>query len=202
MVRPATKSKPRIDRKVYVAEALVILEEEGFQGLTIAAVVERLGVTKGSFYHHFEGWDDFRQGLLSFWEESQTERLIELAEMVGSPRERASALIDMASNFPHRIERELRAWGATDAEVGSAVRRVDSRRRSYGARTFNQILNDDAAAQRLAATGLAVLVGAQQLYDDLSPDRVYDMLALVQAALFAETEGSRDSGTTDPRRST
>src|SRR5579884_2605293 len=57
----------RANRTAYLECALDVLAESGADGLTIAELCGRLGVTKGSFYHHFAGMGEFVTALLAFW---------------------------------------------------------------------------------------------------------------------------------------
>ena len=57
-----------LDREAYFGAAYEILGEIGSDGITINALSERLGVTKGSFYHHFASLPAFVQALADWWE--------------------------------------------------------------------------------------------------------------------------------------
>ena len=57
-----------LSRSAYFDVALELLAEGGHDGLTIAALCARLGVTKGSFYHHFRDLCAFTDALLAYWE--------------------------------------------------------------------------------------------------------------------------------------
>jgi AcrR family transcriptional regulator len=52
-----------VDPEDYFHAALDILTDFGPESLTAARLCERLNVTKGSFYHHFQGMDDFVESL-------------------------------------------------------------------------------------------------------------------------------------------
>jgi len=61
-----------ITRRRWLQEGLALLEESGAEALTIESLTSRLGVTKGSFYHHFTNYQDFQESLLVYWEEAGT----------------------------------------------------------------------------------------------------------------------------------
>src|ERR1700761_9402984 len=46
-----------------------LLSEEGPSGLGIDRLTQAAGRTKGSFYHHFQGRDDFLTALMAHWRE-------------------------------------------------------------------------------------------------------------------------------------
>ena len=60
-----------LNRNDYFEAGLDLLAEGGVQAQTIANLCERLGITKGSFYHHFSSLGDFRAQLLGYWEAAQ-----------------------------------------------------------------------------------------------------------------------------------
>ena len=47
--------------------ALDTLHREGIQGVRIEKIARELGVTKGSFYWHFNDLGDLQQSILEFW---------------------------------------------------------------------------------------------------------------------------------------
>ncbi len=75
-----------LSRSAYFEAGLELLAERGHGGLTIAALCERLGVTKGSFYHHFDDMAGYVRLLLGHWEDEHATRLIALSESVTDPR--------------------------------------------------------------------------------------------------------------------
>ena len=49
-----------VTKEEYYDAALEVLAQLGFKGLNIGVLCKRLGVTSGSFYHHFGGWPGFQ----------------------------------------------------------------------------------------------------------------------------------------------
>ena len=54
---PATARARRATRRDFVDCAFEILAESGHKGLTIHELCRKVGVSTGSFYHHFANWD-------------------------------------------------------------------------------------------------------------------------------------------------
>ena len=65
----------RTTRAQYFELGLNLLAEDGARAVTIDALCTRLAVTKGSFYHHFQGVRDFMAQLLLYWEHQYGHRL-------------------------------------------------------------------------------------------------------------------------------
>ena len=49
----------------WMTVTMEVLVTQGVDGITIDALTKRLGVTKGSFYHHFSDMPTFRQEILA-----------------------------------------------------------------------------------------------------------------------------------------
>ncbi|MBA3534230.1 MAG: helix-turn-helix transcriptional regulator, partial [Ardenticatenales bacterium] len=62
-----------------------VLNDEGAAGLTIERLCERLGVTKGSFYHHWGSYDVFKASLLDHFEREGTLNIIDQVERAQTP---------------------------------------------------------------------------------------------------------------------
>ena len=83
-------SKPsRYSRDEFLARSLDVLSQDGESKLRIDRLVDQLGVTKGSFYWHFENRADFVRSLADYWARSSTQVVIDdLETMAGSPEDR------------------------------------------------------------------------------------------------------------------
>ena len=51
----------------WLGEGRFVLGQDGVTGLTIDGLAKKLGLTKGSFYHHFKNGQDYQQELVAFW---------------------------------------------------------------------------------------------------------------------------------------
>jgi AcrR family transcriptional regulator len=152
-----------VNREAYFETALKILAEQGFTALTVPALCEALAITKGSFYHHFHGWDDFVAGLLAHWESEQTYRIFELTRQIEDPQARVEILAWLASNLPHAAEAAIRAWSKSDPHVAEAQQRVDEERIKFTLEVISAVIPDSPRARRLAKLGVALLVGMEEL---------------------------------------
>ena len=119
-----------LTRRRWLEEGLALLEEAGAEALTIESLTSRLGVTKGSFYHHFANYQDFQERLLEFWEEEGTLRIIQWAEQEASPPEKLARVMQ-ASLHPSRLDVALRAWALQDEQVRVHQQRIDQLRLAY-----------------------------------------------------------------------
>jgi AcrR family transcriptional regulator len=91
-------------RRRWLDEGLDLLATSGVNGVTIQALCERLGLSKGSFYHHFKGMAGYRTALLEHFEERETRR----SSTWSRPFRRATAPTGFASSPRRRGGRGTR----------------------------------------------------------------------------------------------
>lgn len=172
----------RHSREAWLDAGLSILSEKGRDALTLQQLVERMGMTKGAFYHHFADFEEYRSRLLDHFAQVGTHRLIAFAESHADPKTAPAkvmeTLVRESGKADDGAERVLRAWSLEDAKVRAAVKRVDRARLVYGYKLFLAMTGDPAAATRRIRMLYALLLGAEQL-DRSGPKRV-------RAAVFAE----------------
>jgi AcrR family transcriptional regulator len=113
----------------WVQAGFALLADGGPNALRIDRLCERLGVTKGSFYWHFEDLHAYRTALLSAWGslQDQDRQLFENSPDV-EPRQRLRYMMNAVVR-PQQwaLERAMRAWALTDDDVAANVRRSDGR---------------------------------------------------------------------------
>jgi AcrR family transcriptional regulator len=94
----------RLGRNDYFEAGLQLLAEGGAKIVTIGNLCHRLGVTKGSFYHHFESGPEFMRALLLYWESAYGRQLAEAALAVEDPLARIDVLKRLAADLNHDAE--------------------------------------------------------------------------------------------------
>jgi AcrR family transcriptional regulator len=178
----------RLSPEDYFREALAVLGEAGSEGLTIAALCERLEITKGSFYHHFGGMPGFVTQLLDYWEREHSERLIKISKAQPDPTLRIFTLTEMGVGLPHASEAAIRAWGRSSPEVAEATARVDRRRERHLVEAVSALGIDRQRARLLARIGLNLLVGVQQREHPVDLKRLRQMFEEVNKLVFLEAD--------------
>ena len=178
----------RLTQEDYYREALAVLGDHGSDGLTIAALCERLRVTKGSFYHHFGGMPGFVTQLLDYWAREHSERLIKISKAQPDPTSRILMLTDMGVHLPHAPEAAIRAWGRSSAEVAEVTARVDRRRERHLSDAITALGIDRARARLLARLGLTVLIGAQQRENPVDLKRLRAIFEETNKLIFIEAD--------------
>ena len=187
----------------WVAAGREALLADGAPGVRIDKLAARLGATKGSFYHHFDGAAGFRRALLADLEELHVRRFVDAVEAHGgTARERLEHLMELvlasdAREPGGRLEVALRAWAAQDADAHETQARIDRVRADYLAALWAEIAaesgsdaSDDAAFDAEAAAWLVhtALVGSRHLVPALDTAALRRVFALVLQLHPEETD--------------
>ena len=163
----------------------------GVRGLTIERLTEELGVTKGSFYHHFRNVRDFQEQLIAFWADQYTST----SSAVPDDTQELLALLDviMEQGFGSVTEPELaiRAWAQQDDMVRATVERVDAVRRGFVLKVFQSVASDETQARLMTDMLSTMLIGSLTVLPRLSPDRVLDLYLEFKRLYGLETGESR-----------
>ena len=92
MVTPRRKES-RLARSDWINAALEVMVAKGIDGVSVEALAAHLGVTKGSFYWHFETRSELIAVALDEWAIHQTQERIDQLSSVTDPRERLLRLV-------------------------------------------------------------------------------------------------------------
>jgi len=171
-IRYGTAAGPRIQdgmvrnvasRREWLDTGLEVVAELGARALTIDQLTTRMGLTKGSFYHHFGGTAGYVTALMAHFEAEHTSRYIQLVEQeVAGARGRLRRLIELAvvQDEGPALETAIRSWALEDPEVDAAQSRVDATRIAY-LRGLCREISDDDEADDLGLMLYLLVVGAE-----------------------------------------
>ncbi|MEV5551809.1 TetR/AcrR family transcriptional regulator [Streptomyces sp. NPDC052309] len=169
-------------RRDWLEAGLAVLEQDGARALTIERLCGELGLTKGSFYHHFKGMAGFRTDLLTHFETEHTSRFISDAESAGtSARHRLLHLLRLVlddKSGSEAVEIAIRAWALQDPEVRALQERVDRSRIDYLRTLWRGLGGPEADVEPMARLLYLVLVGAQQVVPPVPTPGLRDIYAL------------------------
>ncbi|GAA1867089.1 TetR/AcrR family transcriptional regulator [Myceligenerans crystallogenes] len=128
-----------------------MLAETGISGVTIDALSRRLGLTKGSFYHHFKGLHGYRADLLQHFEKRESQAFIDLVEALpvddGAGKLRALIEAAVADEASVNLEPRVRIWASHDDLARACIERVDAQRVEYLRRQCRAITDSELADQ-------------------------------------------------------
>lgn len=108
------------------------LVDEGIGGLKVDRLANRLGVTRGGFYHHFKDRDEFYDQIIKYWE--ATCRFLPEEVPPTKPGEAVAWLEHMTTRliesdgYDYRLDLAVREWARADKRAEWAVERADRER--------------------------------------------------------------------------
>ncbi len=123
--------RARLSADDWVTAALEVLVSDGISAVKVLPLAKRLGVTRGSFYWHFENHEALLNRLLEVWEETNSGSIIRAATLEGSIVDRYVALMRCwlgMERFDPRLEVAVRNWGRSNPELWQKLRATDERR--------------------------------------------------------------------------
>jgi AcrR family transcriptional regulator len=159
----------RKTKRDWLMAGLEILLAAGTPALTIDRLTSALGMTKGSFYHHFKGFADYKAALLKLYEDEGTQGIIEQTDQQPGPGAKLLFLYTLIAQAPLDLESAIRAWSLHDSEVAATQTRVDARRIAYVRDLYAQLGASPPEALLLARHAYAILIGSAHIQPRLEP---------------------------------
>lgn len=125
----AAPKRAALDRAAWLAEARAALISGGIGAVRIGRLAARLGVSRESFYWHFESLAELHAELLRDWEEGNSagyRALIDPARRDGVREFRAMARMWLEERrYSPRWDAAVRDWARTAKAAAQAVERAD-----------------------------------------------------------------------------
>ncbi|EPX76478.1 TetR/AcrR family transcriptional regulator [Salipiger mucosus] len=172
------KSRERI-----VAEAAKALRQKGFDGIGVADIMKRAGMTHGGFYAHFPSKDALIVEAIAHALKDSHEGLVDRATSSDQASTKLGALVGEYLSEPHRDHPEL---GCPIAATGSDIARLDPEIQKQIKPDLEAWVESYIAAaggEARSATGLTAIcamIGAMQLSrmtaDPALSDRILDQV--------------------------
>lgn len=178
----------QLNREDWLKEGLMQLVTLGVDALTIDVMCKVMGVTKGSFYHHFKNRRMFQKALLEYWEDTYTTKFIEFSEGADSPQEKLKRLSVQVIETHNTYENTIRAWAQVDDLAREYQQRVDQRRLEFLYDLYRQLSGDEEHARTMAHLAYTTLIGAAQILPPLRKAELAAMYSKLTLLNFPEGE--------------
>lgn len=132
-VTAADKASTPLARTDWLTAAIETLGDDGIAAVSIVQLANRLGVTRGSFYHHFTDREDLLRAMLDYWEKRWT---VDIREQVGALQLPAADMLralvrSIRDNRAAEHDAPFRAWALHDPLARAALQKVDALRLDY-----------------------------------------------------------------------
>lgn len=179
-----------------------VLEEEGGVGaVRIDRLAERLGLSTGSFYHHFQGAAGFKKELLAHLEDVQTAGFagaVADTEVVPDDGVQTSAdligrLAATRTEFRRpRLEAALRAWSLTDPDAARTQAAIDEGRLETIRSVWRHVTPDEEEVRLAALLPYVVAIGASAIMPPLGDDDLHRLYEMIISLVPEGTPGGQD----------
>jgi AcrR family transcriptional regulator len=153
----------------WLALGLELLGEEGADAIRVERLCRKLKVSKGSFYHHFINRQAYLDALLDYWQQRNTQDVINAVASLTDPRQRGDQLSALVQTINPRPELALRNWAAQSADVARRVAIVDRERTIYLETLLNAQFQATEQTALFAQLIYAHFVGCQMLGEQVTP---------------------------------
>lgn len=158
--RPATPLSP----EAWVQAAQTLIIREGVSAVAVEPLAQALGVTKGSFYWHFENRDALIRAALEAWEQDQSADVVARYGGIADPRRRLRVLLFAAfEDLENGLFFAALAVSSGDARVAPFLHRATERRLAFGVEAFQALGLSETEARQRALLAYAAYAGYFQL---------------------------------------
>ena len=165
---PKTKSSHR-DRPTLCAEdwehaALQLIADKGIRALTVESLARELGITKGSFYWHFQNREALLAQALERWESIDARNLTRSLSAIDDPRERLISFFRATSRekLTHAIYSSLNTAGDHPL-VAPLLERTANRRIGHISKAYRELGFSENRARNRAQLAYSAYLGFLQL---------------------------------------
>ena len=165
----------RISRQGWLDMGLETLGAAGVPGLTIERMTGELGVTKGSFYHHFRNVQDFQEQLIAHWSDQYLGAASQLPQDPGELLTLLDAIMQEAFGPVTEPELAIRVWAHQDDTVRAHVEKVDAARRDFVLDVFRALTENERQSQLMADMLFALSIGSITVLPRIPAERVLDL---------------------------
>lgn len=157
---------------LWLDAAYVLLVGAGVDAVKIMPLAEKLGLSRTSFYWHFQDREALLAGLVDRWKAKNTGNLVARCQAPAATISEAMLnLFDCWYDddlFDSRLEFAMRTWALTDPAVAAAMSEADATRVAAIAALFRRFGYSEAEADTRARTLYLTQVGYIALRSDES----------------------------------
>jgi AcrR family transcriptional regulator len=155
----------RTPRGSWIEAGLKALGDGGPEAVRIEPLAKSLGVTKGSFYWHFEDRQALLEELLDAWERTVIDDVVERVDREGGDAKgRLRELFSLAASGVRGglmgTELAIRDWARHDDGVATRLRRVDNRRMDYMRSLFGELCDDEDDVEARCLLSFSLFIGS------------------------------------------
>lgn len=177
----------RTTRTAWIDAGLAALADGGPDAVRVDVLAQTLGVTRGGFYHQFDGRRALLDALLDAWETRSTDEVLDRVEREGGDARtkatKAGLLTFSDELLP--VDLAVRNWARRDADVAARLRRVDNRRMDYLRTLLAELCDDPDDVEAIALLAFSLLIGDHFIAADHRGRTRLDVMQRAAQRLFS-----------------
>jgi AcrR family transcriptional regulator len=182
----------RTPRSEWIRHALRVLAESGPDAVRIEPLAKKIGVSRGSFYWHFEDRSALLAAMLDTWEQATTEDAAERVESEGGDTTaKLRRLFTLTSPSVVKTDLAIRDWARRDHAVAERLRRIDNQRMGYLRALFAGLSGDAGEVEARCLLTFSLLIGNHYIAADHGSYSRTDMLELALRQLVGPVPARR-----------
>jgi len=186
--RRGRSRSPRLSYDDWLNSALELLAREGVAAIKIPRLCSELGVTKGSFYWHFDDVDQLMEAMADRWTAVQGEAIRALSAIDTIPVEQrieqmSTLLVDHSTWV---VEATIREWARTDPKVAAAVHALERKVFETVQQTMLELGFDETQARLRAGAMVYLGIGLIHGRDSMpipTPEEAHTVIDLLIAPI-------------------
>ena len=182
-------------RDRWLDAGIELLAAEGPSAVRIDRLARRVGLSKGSFFHHFAGAAAFKTALLARLETAAAEVWSASAERLSTatPRELLVELTDAVGTsdlvvWRPEVQVAVRSWALQDAEVGATQARIDRAALDLLESVWRGIGLDPESARVHALLPYLIMVGAGMSTTPIERSELHGVYQLILPLVPGQSE--------------
>jgi AcrR family transcriptional regulator len=172
------KVKPRLSRQDWIDAGIEQLLEQGVGAVSVEQLATRLGITRGSFYHHFADREDLLRAMLEYWAQKWTYDVREQINALGLDASTTLFALMKAvrSNRAADYDAPFRAWALHSPLARAVVEQVDQARLDQVQVLFAALGFTGLDLENRARLFLYFEMGAPAMFAGPTPERDEELL--------------------------
>lgn len=178
-------SRRNLTREDWIQSAISILTSKGIAAVSVDSLAKQFGITRGSFYHHFEDRQDLLTAVLDFWIENWTIGIRGSIASLGLDADMALLALMNSIRNQRAADHDaaMRAWAMSDELAASYVERADKIRLDFVKSLFEQLGFENEELENRARMLLYYEAFEPMMFCKADPDTTKKMVSIRHAML-------------------
>lgn len=162
-----TRADGRLGREDWITAGQDILRKKGVSAVKLAELTRLLGVSTGSFYHHFADFEDYLGELAASYSMGRVRGVLDRTSFDDpDPLTRVRELARLSVvEGTFELDRAMRIWAAMDPRAAATVREAEAQVLAFLTDAFRDLGFDDSEAELRSRILMSVNIAQLQLFD-------------------------------------